>query len=148
MYDATPACFLRSGVMKMPLITASHFFAFSAGRSPGNAVLTAAAVLENVFASAVAMSTSKPTILPLVVPYSIGGNVGSVQYLNVAVWRPSAPAAKTVAAISVTASEMTSLRIDFSPPRDPDEEEPIRKPRPRPPSGGAGSPAGRSSARW
>ena len=42
------------------------------------------------------MSTSKPTILPLVVVYSIGGNVGSVQYLNVAGrWRlaPAEPAA-------------------------------------------------------
>ena len=30
------------------------------------------------------MSASKPMILPLVVVYSIGGNVGSVQYVNVA----------------------------------------------------------------
>src|SRR3954454_23082721 len=84
MYETTLACFLRSGVMEMPLITASHFFAFSAGIRPGHAVLTAAAWTSHVFSSAVAMSTSKPAILPLVVASYIGGNVGSVQYLNVA----------------------------------------------------------------
>src|SRR2546422_5432955 len=97
MYDPTAACFLRAGVMKMPLITASHFFEFSAGRSPGNAVLSGEAVSPHVGASFAAMSTSKPTILPLAVAYSIGGNVGSVQYLNVAVWRAD-PAAVNAAA--------------------------------------------------
>src|SRR5258707_13886280 len=95
MYDTTPACFVRSGVMKMPLITASHFFAFSAGMRPGNAVLAADAVPPHVLASATAMSASKPTILPLVVVYSIGGNDGSVHHLNVAAARPEAPAART-----------------------------------------------------
>ena len=49
----------------MPLITASHFFAFSAGMRPGNAVFTGFAVAPNVFASALAMSTSNPLIAPL-----------------------------------------------------------------------------------
>src|ERR1700675_556666 len=84
MYVTAAACFKRSGVTKMPLITASERFAFSAGIKPGNAVFDATAVPPHVAASFVAMSTSKPMILPLVVVYSIGGNVGSVQYLNVA----------------------------------------------------------------
>src|SRR4051794_41867029 len=88
MYETTPACFLRSGVMKMPLITTSHFFALSAGMRPGNAVLTGRAVSPHVFASADAMSTSKPVILPLVVASSIGGDGGTVQNLNIA---PRAP---------------------------------------------------------
>ena len=47
------------------------------------------------------MSTSKPMILPLVVVYSIGGKVGSVQYLNVAFaqcrFAPAEPAAARAA---------------------------------------------------
>src|SRR2546421_7249957 len=87
------ACFKRSGVTKMPLITASHRFAFSAGINPGNAVFDAVAVAPHVAASFVAMSTSKPMILPLVVVYSIGGDVGSLQYFNVAFaeWRGAPP---------------------------------------------------------
>ena len=60
----------------MPLITASHFLAFSAGMSPGNAVFTGVAFAPHVWASACAMSTSKPVILPLAVASSIGGKVG------------------------------------------------------------------------
>src|SRR4051794_41098609 len=101
----------------MPLITASHFFAFSAGRRPGNAVFTGAAVFPAARANADAMSTSKPTTLPLVVAYSIGGKVGSVQYLNVAARRPDAPAAQTRA---IAATKMTSLRMCLL-PRDPEE---------------------------
>src|SRR5437762_4061957 len=82
MYETTPACFTRSGVTKMPLITASHFFAFSAGIKPGNAVFTGFEVAPHVFASALAMSMSKPLIAPLVDASSIGGNVGSVQKEN------------------------------------------------------------------
>ena len=111
MYETTPACFLRSGVMKMPLITASHFFAFSAGIKPGNAVFTGAAWPDQVFASAVAISTSKPTILPLVVASSIGGNVGSVQYLNVAAARPCAVAAKSAARTASGTSVLISFRM-------------------------------------
>ena len=84
MYPAAPACFSRSGVTKMPLITASHFFASSAGMRPGKAVFTAFAVAPQVLASAVAMSTSKPEIAPLGDASSMGGNVGSVQYVKVA----------------------------------------------------------------
>src|SRR3954454_15805722 len=89
MYVAAAACFRRSGVTKMPLITASQRFAFNAGIRPGNAVFDAWAVAPQVTASFVAMSTSKPTIFPLGVVYSIGGKVGSVQNLNVAFaeWR-------------------------------------------------------------
>src|SRR6476646_8313056 len=109
MYDTTPACFWRSGVMKLPLITASHFFAFNAGISPGNAVFDAEAVPPHVFASATAMSASKPTILPLVVVYSIGGNVGSVHHLNVAVRCAEALAARTATARAGKASAMAIL---------------------------------------
>ena len=63
----------------MPLITALHFFAFSAAIRPGKAVLSGFAVSPNVFASALPMSTSNPWIPPLVPTYSIGGNDGSVQ---------------------------------------------------------------------
>src|SRR4051794_41286676 len=93
MYETTPACFLRSGVMKMPLITTSHFFALSAGMRPGNAVLTGRAVSPHVFASADAMSTSKPVILPLVVASSIGGDGGSVEKFKLPL-RPAPPAAR------------------------------------------------------
>ena len=112
MYDTAGACFVRSGVMKMPLITASHFFAASAARRPGNAVFDATAVAPHVAASFVAMSTSKPMILPLVVVYSIGGNVGSVQYLNVAFaeWRfaPAEPAAARATSRASTESSVSA----------------------------------------
>jgi hypothetical protein len=66
----------------MPLITASHFFASSAGISPVNAVFRGFALAPHVFASALAMSTSNPLIAPLDEASSIGGNVGSVQNVN------------------------------------------------------------------
>ena len=105
MYVTAPACFSRSGVTKMPLITASHFFPLRAAIKPGKAVLSAFAPLPNVAASFVAISTSKPMMFPLVVVYSIGGNVGSVQYVNVPACRlaPAVPATASVA----TASEST-----------------------------------------
>src|SRR5438874_10920322 len=86
---------MRSGVTKMPLITASHRFAFSAGIRPGKAVFTGFATPPQVAASFTAMSTSKPLIAPLGDASSIGGDVGSVQYLNVVAWRlaPAVPAA-------------------------------------------------------
>src|SRR5260221_10815057 len=112
MYVTAAACFKRSGVTKMPLITALQRFAFSAGISPGNAVFDAAAVAPHVAASFVAMSTSKPMILPLVVVYSIGGNVGSVQYLNVAFaeWRfaPAEPAAARATSRASTESSVSA----------------------------------------
>src|SRR5947207_15591465 len=83
MYGKTPACFMRSGVTKMPLITASHRFAFSAGISPGKAVFSGFATPPHVAASFTAMSTSKPMIAPLGDASSIGGNDGSGQVLNV-----------------------------------------------------------------
>src|SRR3954469_3460066 len=88
----------------MPLITASQRFALSAGIRPGNAVFTGFEVAPHVSASLVAMSTSKPVILPLVVESSIGGNVGSVQNVNVPAWRlaPAVPTAASVAAMSDT----------------------------------------------
>ena len=85
---------------KIPLITVSHFFAFRAGIRPGNAVLTALAVAPHVFASAPAMSTSNPLIAPLDAASSIGGNVGSVQNVNVVAClaAPAVPARTTAAA--------------------------------------------------
>src|SRR5256885_8338552 len=96
MYVTAAACFRRSGVTKMPLMSASQRFAFSAGMRPGNAVFEALAVPPHVAASFVAISTSNPMILPLVVVYSIGGKGGSLQYFNVALgegrFSPAAPA--------------------------------------------------------
>src|SRR6266702_1386740 len=95
----------------MPLITASHFFALSAGIRPGNAVFKGLAVAPHVFASALAMSTSKPLIAPLEEASSIGGNDGSVQNVNV-VARFAAPTVPAIAnAIPITAMEMIALRI-------------------------------------
>src|SRR3954452_24679626 len=101
--------------MKMPLMTASQRLELSAGISPGNAVFEAEAVSPHVFARAAAMSTSKPTILPLDVVYSMGGKVGSVQYLNVALARPDAPAAKTAKTTAGRTSDPMSLRILLPP---------------------------------
>src|SRR5262245_32075314 len=98
----------------MPLIAASHFLALSAGIRLGKAVFSGLDVAPNVFASALAMSTSKPVILPPDVTYSIGGNVGSVQNVNVALVR--APAAPAATAVATSASVRLSLRITFSPP--------------------------------
>ena len=84
---------------KMPLITASHFFASSAGMRPGNAVFIGFAVAPHVFASAPAMSTSNPLIAPLDDASSIGGNVGSVQNVNVDA-RGAAPAVAAPATAS------------------------------------------------
>src|SRR4051812_50115515 len=81
--------------MKMPLMTASQRLEFSAGIRPGNAVFEAEAVSPHVFARAAAMSTSKPTILPLEDVFSIGGQPASIDdvYLNLP--RPNAPAGET-----------------------------------------------------
>src|SRR5438105_4404564 len=95
----------------MPMITPSHFFALSSGIRPGNAVLNGLAVAPHVFASALAMSTSKPLIAPLEEASSIGGNDGSVQNVNV-VARFAAPTVPAIAnAIPITAMEMIALRI-------------------------------------
>src|SRR2546421_12646958 len=74
---------MRSGVTKMPLITASHLLALSAGIKPGKAVFTGWATPPNVAASFAAMSTSKPVIFPLEVASSIGGEGGSGRDLEV-----------------------------------------------------------------
>src|ERR671936_591355 len=68
--------------MKIPLMTMLHFFDPSAGSRPGNAVWTNVALTFQSFAIALARSTSKPIGLPAAVFDSIGGNVGSLQYLN------------------------------------------------------------------
>src|SRR5438067_235138 len=95
-------------------MTALHFFAFSAAIRPGNAVFSAFADSPNVGASALAMSTSNPVIAPLVEVSSIGGNVGSVQYVNVPA-RPPAPAALTSASAraAVAAAATIVLRTGF-----------------------------------
>src|SRR4051794_41817217 len=113
MYETTAACFLRSGVMKMPLMTASQRLEFSAGIRPGNAVFEAEAVSPHVFARAAAMSTSKPTIFPLEVVYSIGGEGGSVPDLKVAPARPDAPPAKTPKTTPGRRSGPLSLGLPF-----------------------------------
>src|SRR5216110_1813228 len=94
----------------MPLITATHFFALSAGIRPGNAVFRGFAVAPNVFASALAISTSNPLIPPFVPTNSIGGNDGSVQNVNVVVF-PPAPADPAAAADTTSASIRIVLRI-------------------------------------
>src|SRR3954468_22487062 len=91
----------------MPLITALHFCALSAGIRPGNAVFRAFAVSPHVFASALAMSMSKPLILPVADVSSMGGKLGSVQNVNVACRLPPADVAATAAATS------TSIRTVF-----------------------------------
>src|SRR6266568_1314319 len=104
------ACFRRSGVTKIPLITASHFFALSAGISPGNGVFTGFELAPHVFASADAMSTSNPLIAPLGEASSIGGNVGSVQNLNVLA-RLLAPADAAATASATSADTRIVLRM-------------------------------------
>src|SRR2546428_5101361 len=99
----------------MPLITASHFFASSAGIRPANAVLTGFAVAPHVFAGGLAMSTSKPMIAPLGEVSSIGGNVGFVQYLNVPALF-AAPAIPTTASASVTARARPMVVLRIAPP--------------------------------
>src|SRR4051794_30895247 len=82
MYETAGNCFVRSGVMKMPLITTSHRFAPSAGSRPENDEKTYFAVPPICLASAFAKSMSKPVGLPPVVAFSMGGNVGLSQYEN------------------------------------------------------------------
>src|ERR1044071_7474690 len=95
----------------MPLMTASHFFAFRAGIRPGNAVFTGFEVAPHVFASALAMSTSKPLIAPLEEASSMGGNVGSVQNVNVAACLAPAVPAATIAIAAANAATMGVFRI-------------------------------------
>jgi hypothetical protein len=85
-----------------------HLFDASAGSRPGNAVFTNFAFTFQYFARAFAMSMSKPTGFPLVVSDSIGGKVGSLQYLNEPftgeVTRWLAPAVPTTARAAIKAS--------------------------------------------
>ncbi len=68
--------------MKIPLITMLHFLEASAGRRPGKLVCTNFAFTFQSFATAFARSMSNPTGLPAAVFDSMGGKVGSLQYLN------------------------------------------------------------------
>ena len=132
----------------MPLITASHFFAFSAGIRPGNAVFDATSRSRpRSAASFAAMSTSKPMILPLVVAYSIGGNVGSVQYLNVAGVTARARRSARRATASQQATSRTTMLAHVSPPCDPEGETLDRIRRTRPAPAARASPPDRSSGR-
>ena len=101
--------------MKMPLMTASHFFAPSAGSSPGKAVLTGFDPPPHCVPIAFAMSMSNPTIEPLVVADSIGGKVGSVQNLSDC---PAAPAETGIASAAATASTIVVRFIDSSSTRE------------------------------
>src|ERR1700730_4345334 len=99
----------------MPLRTASHFFAPSAGSRPGKAVLTGVDEPFQSLPIAAAMSMSKPTIAPLVVADSIGGNVGAVQKLSdwpaaLCRFAPACPAA-TDAATSTTRASRVVVRV-------------------------------------
>src|SRR5580765_8279600 len=98
-------------------MTASHFFAFSAGISPGNAVFNGFAVAPNVCASAAAMSTSNPPTAPLEEASSIGGNEGSVQNVNVVACLapPAVPAMTTAAAAAIAAAIVALMLLSFWP---------------------------------
>src|SRR5882672_2738076 len=118
MYVTAPACFTRSGVTKMPLITVSHFFDVSAGIRPGKAVLTGFAEIPQCAAIAFAMSTSKPKMAPLDFVISIGGNVGSVQKVSVLTGaaRCAAPTPPATASDSASSANTVVSRL-MSPPR-------------------------------
>ena len=77
----------------------------------------ATALPPHVPASFAAISTSKPVILPLVVASSIGGNVGSVQYLKVVALRlaPAVPAAARATSRASRGSMVNDLRIGAPP---------------------------------
>src|SRR5712691_8025331 len=107
--------------MKMPLITTSHLCESRAGSRPGNAVWTNFAFTFQSFAITPARSMSKPTGLPLVVVDSIGGKVGSLQYLSEPftgeVTRWLAPAVPTTARAAIKASrESGPTRRFIAPP--------------------------------
>src|SRR5579885_3458727 len=82
MYSKAENCFVRSGVMKMPLITTSQRLAPSAGRSPANEEKTNVALPPICPARSFAKSMSKPVGFPPAVEFSIGGKDGLSQYLN------------------------------------------------------------------
>src|SRR3569833_1659023 len=82
MYEIAGNCFVRSGVMKRPLLTTSQRPAESAGRRPENDEKTYVALPPICMPKAVAMSMSNPTGLPPVVVDSSGGNVGLSQNLK------------------------------------------------------------------
>src|SRR3954451_11470184 len=96
-------------------------FDWSAGSRPGNAVWTNFAFTFQTFAMAFAMSMSKPMGLPPVVVDSIGGNVGSLQYLNdpltgdVARWLAPADPTTTRAAIKAS-RESGPIQCFIAPP--------------------------------
>jgi hypothetical protein len=117
MYATAGNFAVRSGVMKMPLITMLHFFAASAGSRPGKAVLTNVAFTFQSFPIAFAMSMSKPIGLPDVVFDSIGGKVGSSQYLNEPLTGeiPIAPAVPTATS---AASSTSGRMVRFMTPPD------------------------------
>src|SRR5215210_2587377 len=106
--------------MKIPLITMLHFLDASPGSSPGKAVWTNFALTFQYFAIALAMSTSNPTGLPAAVVDSMGGNVGSLQYLNEPltgeVTRWPAPAVPTTARAAIKASRESGVIQRFIAP--------------------------------
>src|SRR5205085_11201921 len=95
-----------------------HVCAARAGSRPVNAVPTKVACTRQSFAIAFAMSTSNPTGLPLVVFDSIGGKLGSLQYLNdpftgeVTVGLAPPPPATASAAVT-SANRKTTPRTRF-----------------------------------
>ena len=102
--------------MKMPLITTVHLLASSAGSSPGKPVSTNFALTFQFFAIAFAMSTSNPTALPAGVLYSIGGKVGSLQYLSAPLIGDAAPTVPTATRAAIKARMPIAPKLRFMAP--------------------------------
>ena len=114
MYRTAGNLAVRSGVTKMPLMTTWHLCAARAGSRPVNAVPTKVAFTRQSFAIAFAMSMSNPTGLPLVVFDSIGGKLGSLQYLRdpftgEVTWELAPPVPTTTSAVATRASRDRTL---------------------------------------
>src|SRR6476619_249236 len=102
--------------MKMPLITMVHLLASRAGRSPGKPVSTNFALIFQFFAIAFARSTSNPTALPAGVLYSMGGKVGSLQYLSVPLIGDAAPPVPTATRPAIRARTPIAPKLRFMVP--------------------------------
>ena len=106
----------RSGVMNIPLITTVHLFAARPGSRPGKPVSTNFALIFQFFAIAFARSMSNPTALPAAVLYSMGGNVGSLQYLSVPLMGDAAPTVPTTARAAIKTNMLIAPLLRFIAP--------------------------------
>ena len=116
MYPTAGFFVSRSGVMKIPLMTMLQRLESSPGNRPGNAVSTSVAFTFQNFPIALARSMSKPTALPLVVLYSMGGKVGSLQYLNEPLTGEAAPTVPTTARAAIKARMPIGPKLRFMAP--------------------------------